>query len=35
VRWARIAGWAFVYAAIVIVAVVVSRGGAPFVYQGF
>lgn len=31
----RVVGWAFLYAAIVVVAVVVSRGGAPFVYQGF
>ena len=31
----RAAGWAVLYAAIVVGAVIVARAGAPFVYQGF
>jgi hypothetical protein len=31
--WAVV--WAVVYASIVVAAVIVARGGAPFVYQGF
>ena len=32
---ARSLGWAVLYALVVAAAVVLARGGAPFVYQGF
>jgi len=32
---ARALGWAIVYATIVAAALIVARGGVPFVYQGF
>jgi len=31
----RAVAWAVAYAAIVVAVVILARGGAPFVYQGF